>query len=941
MIKQLLIFSVGVLSLIFSQESEVVLSIENVDEEAQTFDIFYSSSGPDEIYGFQFEISGVSINTISNLATFPGAIVSAGNRTILAFSMTGEVILANGVESLLLTVNYTLDGNSEEICLENIVFATQVENGSEYIPSSSEGCYSIIGDSHDCTGVEDGTAVCLEFTQVDPDAGSLSIAYNSLNPISGFQFNLSGLEILSVESALDVYFVESSGFILGFIQSTYLPPGESELVTINFTPGPEFETCISNTIVTGLGGVSYDINLPDCELVPEASTDCTGEYGGDAVMDECGNCEGVEFDCAEAGACSCSGCMDIDSCNFDESALVDDGSCWQTNDFCSCGDGEGAVADCNDVCNGTSILDECGDCNGNNYDLCDFDGDGTSNLEQWGYGAHSFIVDDIDNDQGGRLHLHFSASFHDSDTLSRSEVYTIERKDDDIWMVVQSFGAYGAEEYNVEVSTLYNNVSTEFRVIANMDEGNFLTNETIEGTSYDNIFPTVPSLAFADHEVNEVSLNWDYALEEDFNYHEITGLLGTSYSTENTFSFNLDINDEHRINSVDSNDNQSSESQSLLSRSLHAGANLISFNVLPEDISVANVFESIEANATGVITEGGAATQIAPGVWVGSLTEISAQKGYWVILSEDDILLLIGTPTARNLLYNLHAGANLISFPYRYSATISNALEDGCESFISGIITEGEAASQIASEMWVGSLTAFKATKGYWVIISEDCALTFENGCDELECAPMTRENQTIPNLVDYEYNQSTKQAFYFFNTIENIKEGDYILSFNGDKLTGLRQWQGSVIDVPVMGYDGNSYSDGYIEAGSVPSFKLLSDGELTLLDGNIPTWSDNGIFMVSNLSQVIIPGEYILSQAYPNPFNPKTALSFAIPVDTEVTLSIYNLQGREVATLIEGNMSSGYHSVVWDASAYSSGVYFARMVSGSYTSNQKLVLLK
>jgi len=90
-----------------------------------------------------------------------------------------------------------------------------------------------------------------------------------------------------------------------------------------------------------------------------------------------------------------------------------------------------------------------------------------------------------------------------------------------------------------------------------------------------------------------------------------------------------------------------------------------------------------------------------------------------------------------------------------------------------------------------------------------------------------------------------------------------------------------------------------------------------------------------------IIPDEYSLSQAYPNPFNPKTTLSFAIPVDNEVTLSIYNLQGRDVATLIEGNMNAGYHSVVWDANAYSSGVYFVKMMSGSYTNTQKLMLIK
>ena len=95
------------------------------------------------------------------------------------------------------------------------------------------------------------------------------------------------------------------------------------------------------------------------------------------------------------------------------------------------------------------------------------------------------------------------------------------------------------------------------------------------------------------------------------------------------------------------------------------------------------------------------------------------------------------------------------------------------------------------------------------------------------------------------------------------------------------------------------------------------------------------------SLSQVVIPETYSLSQAYPNPFNPTTTLSFAIPVDNEVTLSIYNLQGREVSTLIDANMDAGYHSIVWDANANASGVYFVKMVAGEYVNTQKLMLVK
>ena len=89
------------------------------------------------------------------------------------------------------------------------------------------------------------------------------------------------------------------------------------------------------------------------------------------------------------------------------------------------------------------------------------------------------------------------------------------------------------------------------------------------------------------------------------------------------------------------------------------------------------------------------------------------------------------------------------------------------------------------------------------------------------------------------------------------------------------------------------------------------------------------------------IPDRYALHQAYPNPFNPTTTLSFAIPMETDVSLSIYNLQGREVVSLINGNMKAGYHSVVWNADSHSSGVYFVKMMADEYISTQKLMLIK
>ena len=89
------------------------------------------------------------------------------------------------------------------------------------------------------------------------------------------------------------------------------------------------------------------------------------------------------------------------------------------------------------------------------------------------------------------------------------------------------------------------------------------------------------------------------------------------------------------------------------------------------------------------------------------------------------------------------------------------------------------------------------------------------------------------------------------------------------------------------------------------------------------------------------LPESFSLSAAYPNPFNPVTTLSFELPIGSDVTLSIYNLQGREVSTLISGNMDAGYHTARWNADAYSSGVYFVKMIAGEYVSTQKLMLVK
>jgi hypothetical protein len=89
------------------------------------------------------------------------------------------------------------------------------------------------------------------------------------------------------------------------------------------------------------------------------------------------------------------------------------------------------------------------------------------------------------------------------------------------------------------------------------------------------------------------------------------------------------------------------------------------------------------------------------------------------------------------------------------------------------------------------------------------------------------------------------------------------------------------------------------------------------------------------------IPRRYVLEQNYPNPFNPSTTISFSLPAKSYVVLKVYDMLGKEVATLIQKELSSGNHIQQWNASNVSSGVYFYRLEAGVFMDTKKLILLR
>ena len=93
------------------------------------------------------------------------------------------------------------------------------------------------------------------------------------------------------------------------------------------------------------------------------------------------------------------------------------------------------------------------------------------------------------------------------------------------------------------------------------------------------------------------------------------------------------------------------------------------------------------------------------------------------------------------------------------------------------------------------------------------------------------------------------------------------------------------------------------------------------------------------------VPAKFELSQNYPNPFNPSTVISYQLSVNSHVTLKVYDVLGKEVATLVNGRQEAGSYNVTFNAGngtrSLSSGVYFYRLDAGSFVSTKKLILMK
>jgi len=175
-------------------------------------------------------------------------------------------------------------------------------------------------------------------------------------------------------------------------------------------------------------------------------------------------------------------------------------------------------------------------------------------------------------------------------------------------------------------------------------------------------------------------------------------------------------------------------------------------------------------------------------------------------------------------------------------------------------------------------------------------------------------------------------------------------LTFSGieqtDVSSGLNL-EYAMIDNGIVRFILYPEADNIIPAGDHEILTLQFDGLTRNINGVSDLQIMNPILAGAGGSKINIesvdnyPAKYSLHPAYPNPFNPTTTVGYELPVDSQVSLVIYDMNGRVVSNLVSGHLFAGYYSVVWDASDYASGLYFVKLTTPGYSATQKLMLVK
>ncbi len=646
---------------------------------------------------------------------------------------------------------------------------------------------------------------------------------------------------------------------------------------------------------------------------------CTEQPGwvsnGDDVDD---NCFSNEFDCAG----ECDGSAYIDDCG-----ICCDGS---TGEECSYYNSEidfGGAYDCAGECFGESYIDECGICDD------DPDNDGLGCQLQWftqlppENGVSSLIIINIT----GGLNIYDEVGLYD-----KAGITNYNDCSNQIGEILVGAGIYIEEQMNVVAIGSVDNCSFGGTQLSGYVEGNPISYKAWDSSG----------------ECGE------YEIPDD----QVTNIVGNGVFGDIITMVNVDANrygcmDPEGLNyDPCATAEREGDCQYFVTQTVTLGGlrwNNISFYLNPLDPAVNSIFPAEDV----LIVTNDQSQFYLPGFGVNMIGNVDCTEGYMVYLNGvDDIQLNVdGYNTVpadcpielyplfwNNVAYQLDTPMSAVD---AFSGLpILLVTDDGGNYFLPnfGVNTIDANGGLLPGK---GYRVYLDGNEGATLVYPENTSLARIDGSGELRAkyeAGLSRQ---------YLIEETGLAHPILITGIEgNVLPGDELVAYAGGMPVGAARIVDPAEPVLIVAWKGyHQYDidlDGWDEGDQI-ELRLWSQTEQremeVRMDLNNYRYDQapltTGRVIISD--QSVVPDTYSLMPAFPNPFNPVTTISFRVPERASVLIQVYDMTGQHVAELVRDTREPGNYSVTWNAADQPSGIYFVKMIAGSYTQVQKVMLVK
>jgi hypothetical protein len=487
---------------------------------------------------------------------------------------------------------------------------------------------------------------------------------------------------------------------------------------------------------------------------------------------------------------------------------------------------------------------------------------------------------------------------------------------------------------------------------------------------------------FTNGNVNTITWNAVPDAQEYFVQCALDGMflnvLSTSgWITETSYEFtDLESGQTYyfRVRARDNANNMSAYSAAVYStqspgRDLAAGWNLISFDVTPENASIDQVLSEIAGKYSIVrnYTNGSFHTYL-PSLPVGmnDLQTMDPRNGYWIYMTEAATLSIAGSPIADNTVISLNAGWDLVSYLPNTPQAPSTALFsiDANLTLARTYDPANGYSSYYPGFAILSDLDMMQPGYGYWLYMGAADDLVYSSGMStaELEETP-TRKREEPPVLAKGQMGSAVPTVMDLVSMNVTL-DGEVapagtvveVLDSNGTVIASRTMQKDGVLGILHLMGDVSITKD---DEGALSGEELtlrIADSDFELVLDEPLVWKANDVRQLDlNFEKTeVLPRAYALDQNHPNPFNPATSISYAIPsqvngapvASTHVTLQIYDIRGRVVRSLVSARQAPGLYSARWDGKddrgvSVSSGMYFYRLKTEHFTRTRKMMMVK